>query len=379
MALTPLRWVGALLLLSAVGAGLALRESQRRVPMPHPRSALGDSVWTARIRAVRAADALRVLQISDSVSRTPGWTSRGVDGLVVDASLPPRIAADIRAMVTQAGRYRPDRPQHPLAIAVVAARGTTMQGIRRSPSIDTDYVLPANGSSPCVVVLQIDPGIRARLSRWNDYIEQKPGDLLGPCGYYEHFGSPGPHVAAWLERSSWTQALSSGWQSQPQPWSMPDWFERAGYRETDWLRSSFGLDGWRCLTGYAEVCLSVALADSTSGASSSWLPALFVPAYGVARQHGLGPLVRTYVASMVHDLGAERFQRFWSSDLPVPEAFARAAGEGLGPWTQRWTRRMYGEHGRGPGLATQGALLGAAIAGAALAVAFRVRRKRQVT
>ncbi len=67
---------------------------------------------------------------------------------------------------------------------------------------------------------------------------------------------------------------------------------------------------------------------------------------------------------MVADIGPEAFQRFWSSELPIEEAFREANGAGLMEWTRVWVRRNVGpvEGGPMPGLAS--------VAGVSLVVLF---------
>ena len=49
------------------------------------------------------------------------------------------------------------------------------------------------------------------------------------------------------------------------------------------------------------------------------------------------------LADAVHDLGPERFARFWRSDASTAEAFEAAAGIPLEVWTRRWLVRTYGD------------------------------------
>ena len=386
MALTPLRWIGALVLLCFIGATLVLRPRERRAREGQPRDELAVAARNARSETVRAVDALRILQIVDSVSRTPAWNARAaVDWTMMDASMPPRVAADLRSLADRAGNFRPDSARHRVALVMVADRGTNVQGIAAWSSLDASYVLPADSASPCVVVLRVDPKLRSIRPEWWSRVlnnEWHPQALLGPCGFYEWFGMPGRSVADWVSRHAGVARVSA-WQHEPEPWVPPEWYGDGPWGHEWLLRAYIDTDGWRCITGDRESCLRISLDPTTGGRASGEGNVLPDDGFRLAlrslRQEALGPRADSYLAAMAHDLGTGRFQRFWSSNLPLDEAFAQATGEGLGVWTARWANRMYGDRARGPGLATPGALLGFLIAGAALGVAFRVRKRQQVS
>ena len=47
-------------------------------------------------------------------------------------------------------------------------------------------------------------------------------------------------------------------------------------------------------------------------------------------------------AALRHDVGDERFGRFWRSALPLDSAFATAFGISTGHWMFGWVRATYG-------------------------------------
>jgi hypothetical protein len=95
-------------------------------------------------------------------------------------------------------------------------------------------------------------------------------------------------------------------------------------------------------------------------------------------RHPLGWTSQVYLADMVNDLGADRFQRFWSSDLPVDGAFAAAMEVPLDQWTMRWARAQVGAAERGPGVLLSSAAVGLLLAGAMVGGAMALVTRRQV-
>jgi len=83
------------------------------------------------------------------------------------------------------------------------------------------------------------------------------------------------------------------------------------------------------------------------------------------------------LAMMAEDLGPTRFASFWSSSLPVSDAFRQAAGQTLGNWYQAQIRRELKRAGRvpapGPARGSAFAVLALALGGTLLAA-----RRRQV-
>jgi hypothetical protein len=61
----------------------------------------------------------------------------------------------------------------------------------------------------------------------------------------------------------------------------------------------------------------------------------------------LGPSQRSYFAAMVAHYGRDQFERFWTSDAPLEDAFLAATGESIDDWTMRWTRADFGTPARG--------------------------------
>src|SRR5882672_8496095 len=47
-----------------------------------------------------------------------------------------------------------------------------------------------------------------------------------------------------------------------------------------------------------------------------------------------------YLATLVHDMGRDRFARFWRSSEPAEEAFAAAFGQPMDQWTAMWARNV---------------------------------------
>ena len=91
------------------------------------------------------------------------------------------------------------------------------------------------------------------------------------------------------------------------------------------------------------------------------------------RASTFGPPTNHFLSDVVREVGPERFEEFWTSDLPVDEAFASIVGRDIGEWTSDWLAAEIGRYHFGPGvragevfvvilLAGIGALAGAYVA-----------------
>src|SRR5262249_23188246 len=144
------------------------------------------------------------------------------------------------------------------------------------------------------------------------------------------------------------------------------------------IRKYISTEGIACLAGERQACRDALLNGRAGKADSAWrtnvvassgttLRAFYLPQAATR----LGPADGWIVSEMVRTLGRDRFERFWTSPLPVDEAFRQAAGEDIQTWTQRWAVRTYGPAQVGPilpglGVATGIFLVVLAIGGAML-------------
>lgn len=158
---------------------------------------------------------------------------------------------------------------------------------------------------------------------------------LGPCLYYGAFGEPGPHIQAWLEERAFRIANSGEWDTPPPTISLRD--PSITMREV--VASDMSFDALSCTDGNAARCR---------------VAVLFATNDGVYRRHDRDPrsagvfrraywprsfaIDDRYLASLVHEMGRDRFGRFWRSPQPVDSAFLAAFGQPLEQWTARWAR-----------------------------------------
>jgi hypothetical protein len=97
-----------------------------------------------------------------------------------------------------------------------------------------------------------------------------------------------------------------------------------------------------------------------------------------ARSDHFGVAESFLLSDLESEFGPVRFARFWSSDAPVVEAFREAFGVPAGEWMEGWARGYYPE-------ARAGASWGPSLWGAplllfvaALLLALRKARRREV-
>jgi hypothetical protein len=76
------------------------------------------------------------------------------------------------------------------------------------------------------------------------------------------------------------------------------------------------------------------------------------------------------------EFGPERFQRFWSSEQGLEEAFQAAFGESIGAWTMRWARDKIGPMEASKPIPLQASLLSLLVIGLLGAMACGVQRRR---
>lgn len=92
----------------------------------------------------------------------------------------------------------------------------------------------------------------------------------------------------------------------------------------------------------------------------------------------LGPSSGWILSDMVHDLGRDRFQRFWSAPDSLSAAFEQAAGVPLGTWLRRWARRAYGPDVLGPSIPMRARIAGVLVLIVGLVVAAGFASERRV-
>ncbi len=203
----------------------------------------------------------------------------------------------------------------------------------------------------------------------------------GPCAFYSAFGPPGTHVREWLVSNKLEFARLADW-ARPQTRAEPPVRIVSSLR----YRTVLGglglrrLDSRACASGRAARCRAALFPDTelerTNRANlnrytpDDILDGWFAMTFRVTT---FGPPTSHFLSDVVREVGPERFEEFWTSDLPVDEAFASIVGRDIGEWTSDWLAAEIGRYHFGPGvragevfvvilLAGIGALAGAYVA-----------------
>jgi len=390
VALTRWRWLVAAAILCAISGTVVLRprnpesRADRSAAIYEPERRIGFAMrlTASRIQAIRVSDSIAALVARGSI--------RGSQ-ILMDRALPDRYVALAQALVSRAAETRPMIGRHPVVVAVVFDTVSRVNGVSpyRSGTIATEYVLPRGEAQPCIVIARI----RSLEVRWWNRTtlmsDRTAQALLGPCGFYEWFGIPGPGISSWLANGGWDFGAVSAWQQEQPLWAPPQWYSASAlYGQRVWgVREFMSLGAFRCVTGDADQCRRQLLRDYSSPSAPDavtvlaphLISAIELPTLGRwESRNALGPRGSLLLAEMARALGADRFQLFWSSPLPATEAFRAATDRDIGDWTSEWARTSYGEQARGPGIEPVAVLLGALAAGLAIAAAALMARRRQV-
>ena len=196
------------------------------------------------------------------------------------------------------------------------------------------------------------------LERWLDpYSEKGTAVARGACAFYAAFGTPGPHVKSWLEL--WNYAFVN----------LADWDTPAAGRNTEFAAAeldhaltsigrSRGDDGssdmLACASGRTQVCRDLMVTPRHDiDRYSHWysnradaVAGLLTP----SRSLIFGPPTAHFLSDVVREIGRDGFGEFWTSELPVGEAFSSAVGRDIGEWTADWVERQMGRPEVGPGV-----------------------------
>ena len=250
------------------------------------------------------------------------------------------------------------------------------------------HILPAaTDGRACVIEIPI--GWRVRWLPVSDDVESMASEIddwlmsaIGPCGFYFAFGRPGPLVEEWLL----SRSFDVGWTNwtTPDPAPLPQ--DEALLRHLMPLRWGgddlyASLDAVACNAGDLARCRTALFGPRLQQLRSErHMPSGIVTRWWFPRS--LYDAER-YLADLTRAIGPERFATFWRSPLPVPEAFAHAAG-GADPeptieaWTARWQRERMGQLRVGPAVRFPSVLLGLLAAGICVGAVALWAGRRQV-
>ena len=309
---------------------------------------------------------LRDVQFLDSVRRVVGDLRVEANGITVIVRGP--LAESSRRQVHEAAARLWSRlvPFPDARVLVI---------LDTKPARRPTYVLPAAlDGRTCVASLFVNWSVEwlrvPTTSAAGSNLQPWLRDWIGPCLYYAAFGRPGPAIEAWLQARAFTPAYAPDWEATPPVLRLRD--EPGAY---NFLMSQVSFDALACGDGNLPRCRQGLLSPSSR---ESRLPHVA----GLIRRRYWSltfPAEERYLAALVHDMGRERFARFWRSTAPVDSAFLQAFGQPLDAWTARWTARFASDVPPfGPAPRPQAVLFSLALAAIAIAAAVGLVTRRQV-
>lgn len=206
---------------------------------------------------------------------------------------------------------------------------------------------------------------------------------IAPCLFYAAYGPPGQEVERWLARRGFDLVRRPDPRGLVPPPAAPALELITG--RSPLAAAMLGRD-WRDIN-------ALDLVGCQAGQRARCEPALLQPQPLFGRPTGLDRTRRSssfdwrfwsedqargdLLGSLVREFGPERFQHFWRSAAPVPEAFEVAFGVSFEGWAARWVPERLGRTVTGPSLRWAGVTgwLGLAVL-AVLAAAFMAERRR---
>lgn len=259
------------------------------------------------------------------------------------ARLVPRLQGILDSVWTQLGLA-----ETKIAVAVVMrdpfAESPTLRwdNLGRNRS-GTTYVLPDSGNhTTCLAMVRVPSWLAARkfVSPRSIYLQGWGERALGPCAFYARFGVPSLRVERWLGWRQFDLAASAGWartpfRREPEFDQLPFsayWFWQ------DWVYG-FSPRVAACYGGRAEACrAAVAYGDQAGipGARPQAVVRFDYPSPAKVHLNGADP----FLSEVLRTAGPERFQRFWTTVLPVDSALTLALREPVGEFTARYQRNL---------------------------------------
>ena len=398
MALTPLRWIAALIV-ACLGIAVTLpREDpplRREAGIEHELIVRSDR---AGAHAFNAAGRLRLAQVRDSLHTVLAQPTVARSIRVFrDAALPAEYAADLDSLGWRS--VRSVREAGLIGIDIVFLYDT-VRAVRGAPisrwyGTRTDYVLPRSADDRCVVIVHVPQPLDKRhmpAAIWRG--EAGAQRVAGPCAFYRAFGMPGPQVDAWLRTRGWAFAGAGSWSEAArtidlaayESWQYHSPFEAVLGQKTSLPHFGvLGVDAVQCVAAQLSACAHAMLEPRRQGGPLMIDGNVLLHAYPSfdwetwgLRNRAFGGRELALLADMVRTMGRERFARFWTSELPVPTAFEQATGEPLTRWTRRWAVAQYGPlPGVGAGVSPTAGAMSLVLIVLAMLLTLRAGTRRQ--
>ena len=373
MALTVQRWVVVAALGCLALAAAYLPPEPDRVRTPEVEGAEPVTAERARLNRLSRAytltrDALSNEQFRDSLRRALARppASDGQLQVVVHGPLPTSSQREFRLAVD---RIWQSLDRVPGAGLVVILRANEYW-------VSEVYVLPsALDSNTCVAAISVDWSVRWLKTPTQDgqqsNLDPWIRDAVAPCLYFAAFGQPGAAIERWLTDRSFKPANSADWETPLPTLRFAD--EPNAY---DIFRSDVSFNALACTAYDVRRCRAALLAPLGNDMSGRRKVAGVVrrsywPVAFLAEQH--------YLASLVREMGSDRFGRFWRSTAPVDSAFYAAFGQPIDVWTAGWAHHVTPDmHGFGPRPRPRAVFFALALAAMAVAAAAAGVMRRQV-
>ncbi len=216
-------------------------------------------------------------------------------------------------------------------------------------------------------------------------------NMLGPCFFHLRYGHPSDAVFRWLRDGGYRLAQEQvSYEAQRGLEQHREWygFDRVFGIRLGYYR--FSIDAEACLAGDAEACERSILdiADPRSDGREFYASRFGIPASQVDMPvsyydyryfwGSYGGFGRALLADIETEFGPERFQRFWTSDEELAEAFQVAFGVPLGDWVMKWAQERLGKIETTPTLPLRASSLSILVMGLFAALVGVVAQRRVV-
>lgn len=379
MALNLPRWIALAFIACLLAPVLIFRAEDEPVHRYSQRDILATRANMATMRLRDAVERQRVTHVSDSLRASLPRASSSQFTVEYDRAFSAETRGLLAELASDAAIDRPAGPLVPIDLRFVLDSVPTANRYERrgfGGAMAIDYVLPGSGSERCLVVARIHPRLRLELA--SDIARER---LLGPCGFYQAFGRPGPEVERWLRGQGWQFAQMATWRGEVRKWGGTRWIENDDYP----LRLVIGERGYRCAVGNDAMCVDAVLQPrirtfkiSPTILTTSDFNPYTGSGYWYSRSWSFGQRSPYLLGDMVRDLGTERFARFWQSEGDLPAAFQAATNSDLAGWARGWLHRVYHKERAGPAASPAAMAWALTFIVLAIALSLRLAERRQM-
>lgn len=313
-------------------------------------------------------DAIQALRWRDSLAALAFDIAD--DGMVV-AGASHLVRDEILTIIRRRTRKELDgldvEPSTVVGVIIQPSDFASSRGIGRGARLETMTLMgrTPKGSYCLRVVVASDrvspnhPAFRLR------YREDRSiaSNTLYACRLVAQYGAPGTEVRNWLRRGAvdfageLVEDKASLNAAIAYRTRLP--LLLSGIRRASLPRLS--IEAEQCLAGMERACGEIFL--DPEGTASVFrnrnvmresLP--FIRATRFTYGSPFGSYDDFLIQDLQRQFGPERFRRFWTSELPVDQAFEAAFSTSPGAWTKAWALEHIGAEAAGPGLAESTAL-----------------------